>query len=308
MRPALPSVVTATAAALVTLAFPATAAAAEAINGPIHFGSSSVINPDGTDERRIPERDTHTYYSDFLSFSPDGENTLYVTYETPEPDSMTMLAVDNPEYTAPTTLVTSGELDASYIGNASWSPDGEWIAFRFADSSGSHEMGMIRPDGTDLTVLTVPSHLDSHSVSWLPDSSGIVYTRSPVFAENYLCTITITTDSSDCVDLPGGQEWFFDRAQVSPDGTTVLLTSQIDVDPELGSTYDLMHLNIDGTGMVNLTENETGDQTTDAVWSPDGTAIAFVRSNSLWTMDADGGNDTQLSTSYGNNIAWQPVF
>ncbi|APU15879.1 TolB family protein [Actinoalloteichus fjordicus] len=302
MRRALPAVVTATAATILTLALPATASAAT--NGPIHFGYSSVINPDGTGEGSIPSRGL---YSDFLSFSPDGMNTLYRSQESTEPNAPTTLVIDNAQYTAPRTLVDSAELGVSYVSTSAWSPDGEWIAFRSFATDGSRDIGLIKPDGTDLTMLTVPSHLDIFSVSWLPDSSGVVYTRSPGVGDYELCTTTVATDGTDCVDLPGGQEYFFDHARVSPDGTTVLLTSQTSVDPETGSVYDLVRVDIDGTNLVNLTENEAGNQTTSSAWSPDGTAIAFSRYDGLWTMDADGGNATRLSTANGDNVAWQPV-
>lgn len=63
-----------------------------------------------------------------------------------------------------------------------WSPDGEWIAFsrayRFASGDGTTwppaAISVIRPDGTDLSVLT-GSTVDERSPGWSPNSRRIAY-------------------------------------------------------------------------------------------------------------------------------------
>jgi Tol biopolymer transport system component len=58
----------------------------------------------------------------------------------------------------------------------------------------------------------------------------------------------------------------------------------------------------DGTGRVNLTRNPAADS--DAVWSPDGTRIAFERDTSVAVMDAHG--SSQLVLGGGSEPAWAP--
>jgi TolB protein len=58
--------------------------------------------------------------------------------------------------------------------------------------------------------------------------------------------------------------------------------------------YDIFVVNIDGTGLANLTEGSFSS--TAPVWSPDGTRIAFTRSGKLWVMNADGSGAVQVST------------
>ena len=69
-------------------------------------------------------------------------------------------------------------------------------------------------------------------------------------------------------------------ADVSPDGSQIVYTScEFMLDkPEYGRTtegYELVMINIDGTGKTRLTNNRYLDHY--RVWSPDGTYIAFVR-------------------------------
>src|ERR1043166_2423681 len=45
--------------------------------------------------------------------------------------------------------LTSGALDY----NPAWSPDGQWIVFT-SERQGSADLYRVRPDGTDLTLLT----------------------------------------------------------------------------------------------------------------------------------------------------------
>ncbi|MEA2357770.1 MAG: hypothetical protein QOI62_1030 [Solirubrobacteraceae bacterium] len=67
---------------------------------------------------------------------------------------------------------------------------------------------------------------------------------------------------------------------------------------------DIFVVNIDGSGLTNLTHDPEG-QETDAAWSPDGTRIAFTRTGCtegtneggvcIYVMNADGSNKTLVS-------------
>jgi Tol biopolymer transport system component len=58
----------------------------------------------------------------------------------------------------------------------------------------------------------------------------------------------------------------------------------------------------DGGGRVNLTRNPAADL--EAVWSPDGTSVAFTRDGSVAVMAADGSG--QLMLGAGTEPAWSP--
>lgn len=76
------------------------------------------------------------------------------------------------------------------------------------------------------------------------------------------------------------------------------------------SNGDLYRIQIDGTGLQQLTVNPAQDQ--DAAWSPDGSRIAFASNRSgafqIYVMDTAGGNITQLTTAYASakEPSWSP--
>ncbi|MCL2039802.1 MAG: PDZ domain-containing protein [Bacteroidetes bacterium] len=61
--------------------------------------------------------------------------------------------------------------------NATWSPDGEWIAY-ISDKSGTEEVWLMRPDGSSKTQLTKAKHIDSgayrYELLWSPDSKYLL--------------------------------------------------------------------------------------------------------------------------------------
>ena len=76
------------------------------------------------------------------------------------------------------------------------------------------------------------------------------------------------------------------------------------------SGYPLIYtMNADGTGAQRLTFNSVGDSDSSPDWSYDGTKIAFIRNSHVWSMSADGTNQTQLTTGSGMadfHPSWAP--
>jgi Tol biopolymer transport system component len=73
------------------------------------------------------------------------------------------------------------------------------------------------------------------------------------------------------------------------------------------SRYDIFVVNVDGTGLANLTADTPIASSSNPVWSPDGTRIAFYRMGKLWIMNADGSGAAQLSTLTPIDfVVWSP--
>jgi Tol biopolymer transport system component len=98
------------------------------------------------------------------------------------------------------------------------------------------------------------------------------------------------------------------RADVGPNGK-IAYASYEDGD------YDIYTMNPDGTEVINLTDAFGDWDDTDPNWSPDGTRIAFTSFRAgggvadVFVMDADGGNQVQLTFSlgYGDfSPTWSP--
>jgi TolB protein len=73
-----------------------------------------------------------------------------------------------------------------------------------------------------------------------------------------------------------------------------------------GSDFEICVMNADGTGQVQLTNNDIGDFT--CSWSPDGKKIIFHRPEvkgvakfQLWLINSDGTNEVQLTNPPGIN-------
>jgi Tol biopolymer transport system component/uncharacterized protein YjdB len=97
-----------------------------------------------------------------------------------------------------------------------------------------------------------------------------------------------------------------EQPQWSPDGSKILFTADGD-----GKT-DLYTINVDGTGLVNVTAGVTQlSSKLDPAWSPNGSRIAFVgvqgSNYKVWTIGSDGTDARQVTTDAAG-FDTQPTF
>ena len=96
-----------------------------------------------------------------------------------------------------------------------------------------------------------------------------------------------------------------DQPQWSPDGSKILFRGTVDYKSELYT------INVDGTGLVNLTAGLTQlAAKSDPAWSPNGSRITFIgvqgSSHKVWTIRSDGTDPRQVTTDEGFDM--QPTF
>jgi len=102
--------------------------------------------------------------------------------------------------------------------------------------------------------------------------------------------------------LPGVE----DQPEWSPDGRKIVFRYVVD------DRSDLYVINVDGTGLTNLTASLPATMTDrrDPAWSRDGSRIAFIGAvagqHKVWVMDADGANARQVTTDAGFDMT--PTF
>jgi Tol biopolymer transport system component len=112
----------------------------------------------------------------------------------------------------------------------------------------------------------------------------------------------------------------------SPDSKRIVFTSLSRADPYKGDVYVVR---ANGTGLRRLTSTPNVSET-DAVWSPDGSRIAFVRdvtlgppltrypriAQAIWTMGPDGTAQRRIRKPWVHDdqdgraqmrISWQPL-
>lgn len=160
------------------------------------------------------------------------------------------------------------------------------------------EIFTIDPDGTGLTQLTTNTANDSSAV-WSADGEKIAFqtTRDGDF-EIY----TMNADGTQQSNLTRNGA-AFDAAPAfapDPDGGKVAFTSSRTtgegVDNPEGD-LEVFTVNLDGTGLTQLTKNAENDFDSD--FSPDGERIAFLSDRDgnveVYSMESDGAQQTNLT-------------
>lgn len=124
-----------------------------------------------------------------------------------------------------------------------------------------------------------------------PDGRTLAYLHP---AEDLLHLWLVDRDGSNPRPLLAGTRTVASMAW-SPDGRRLVLESST-----LDETADLLVVNADGTGLVNLTPDPRPAVVYDRepAWSPDGARIAFTSNRGgttrLWVMNADGSGPVQV--------------
>jgi Tol biopolymer transport system component len=141
--------------------------------------------------------------------------------------------------------------------------------------------------------------------SWSPDGKKIVF--SSYDGLNFISS-TDRTDLTKIIDTPN----FEIHPSWAPDGSKVAFISQNVDNPSL---YDLMVVNVDGTGLITLASNLGEiDYFSSFSWSPDGEKITFSNpvneSREIFTINADGTGLKQVTnlSAPSNSPPIQPAW
>lgn len=139
-------------------------------------------------------------------------------------------------------------------------------------------------DGTSAINLTNSPGYDGDGV-YSPDGARIAFATSRVDPHNIEIYI-MNSDGGSQTRLTNQTGNDFEPA-FSPDGARIVFTSDRDT-AEVGDpfAYELYAMDSDGSNITRLTSNTARDS--GAVFSPDGTRIAFNRESGIWIMNSDG--------------------
>jgi Tol biopolymer transport system component len=143
--------------------------------------SISIMNADGSGQRRVP----HTDGGEYPSWSPDGTRIAFLR-TTPGEHLTYIVDVDG-----------SRVVDLSRLGDCwqvDWSPDGRSILFashRDQDEPGYTDIYVMRPDGSGVKRLT---HNRGYTPAWSPDGTHIVFSAGGLFV--------MRADGSGITSLP----------------------------------------------------------------------------------------------------------
>lgn len=234
----------------------------------------------------------------FVSYRDDSINEVYVM----NTDGSNQLRVSSHSGNAWT------EMDLDPV----WSPDASKIVFT-SWRDGLNELFIVNSDGTGearLTSLATATAWNDEA-SWSPDGSKIAFTS---YRTGGTQIYTMNADGSNQTRITKatqpylGQGLTFYYANWSPDGSQITAethwSSSSPVDA--GGIYSFTSGSINGGNQLTYSADDHN-----AMWSPDGTQLAFYRSNSSAnTTGADiyvassGVADTKLAE--GINPIWSP--
>lgn len=233
-------------------------------------------------------------------WSPDGSRLAFEKYVETGAKSNSIWTVGANGGGAVELITVQGS--GAFVDSPAWSPDGARIAFNRATDNAYGIWVMPSAGGSASSITSDGSH-----PQWSPDGTKIAYEREN---ENFAANIRVVrpTGSGDVALTSNRTELEARRPRWSPDGTKILYTQYAERsggDELFGS---IMVMNADGSGRTTLVKgNVKGNATSadDAVWSPDGTKIAYDRtsvyggssaSQGIWTMNADGSGKHRLSS------------
>ncbi len=173
-----------------------------------------------------------------------------------------------------------------YERSPALSPDGRWIAFARASSSGDGALWLMRRDGrAQRRLANLQVLFGDNPIAWSPDGSKLVFSAGGP-------SIGLWVVSVDGRGLNRLTDFDADTPVWSPDGTRIAFAGSADAP----STH-VGVVAADGTGLRWLTRTRNFDR--QPAWSPDGRRIVFVGKDSyaenLFVIGADGAGERRLT-------------
>jgi Tol biopolymer transport system component len=276
------------------------------------------VRPNGSGEQQLTF-DAPNHASIISDWSPDGSRIVFDSdrFSNNVDDFVDIFTMNANGSGCCVQLTTH----AGFNGEPEYSRDGNTIVFESDRGLGSAGEGiylMNASDGTIVRRITVtPAGFFDTFPHFSPAGNQLVFTRG-----NF-CRPNRGTGAGGCLaavfllNLDGSGRtritpWGHDTAVTdwSPDGSKLVLQSRFDT--ILGSKTDVLVVNVDGSNLVDLTNNPPLTTvpcsiSKRATFSPDGTKLVFGHTDctghpTLWIMNANGSGKRDTGIPLGT---WQ---
>ena len=274
-------------------------------------GSIYTVAPDGTRERQVTSSPPG-FTDRFPDFGPHSE---FIAFQRCSDFGCQVMTVngDGTDLRALTTMCEPGQFPPVCTDNAypAISPNGKRIAFQRISGNIDPETGapehvaiwFMQSNGQAPRAVTHPTtHVyEDDEPQWTPDGKRIVFSRFDLVNERG-AIFTVRSNGHDLRQITPWELDAGDGPDISPDGTRVLFRFP---EHQGFEGTNLATMNLDGTGLLQLTTTAPGERMLSASYSPDGARITFARDGiaglpDVWTMKTDG-SDVQHVT---DNPLW----
>jgi|GEM_PF-2956898 len=192
------------------------------------------------------------------------------------------------------TNITAGWL--TWDNGWAWTPDGSQITYA-TDRNGNWDIYTMYLDGTDGQRLTDDPAQDGWP-SWTPDGKQVVFASDRTGDWEIFIMNADGSNVRQLTDRPGTTDLF---PEVSPDGTMIVFTSQV----ESVNEGDIYVIPIEGGEPTRLTS--TAALNNMPSWCPSGEQIVFTSdregNENIYIMNADGSGQTRLTDDPGEDTS-----
>ena len=178
------------------------------------------------------------------------------------------------------TQLTSNTSDMDPI----WKPDGNKIIFSRDLDFMLRDIFQIDLDGNNEINLTNNQGYDE-DMKISGDGERIVFFSWGDYPKDIYI---MNSDGSGRTNLTNDETWDGDP-DISLDGQKIAWTSR------RTGINEIFIMNSDGSNQIQLTNNLNGTESSDPIFSPDGTQIIFINNNDIYYINSEGGDATNLT-------------
>jgi Tol biopolymer transport system component len=255
-----------------------------------------VVNPDGTGQRLV-QAPTET--GECPHWSPDGARIA--TCGDPSGGSSRIINPDDGTYR----IVPSPDPANLFLPCPLWSRDGTRLAcegFGQTDPSLNGIYTIRSSDGGGVVRVTSTPDGDDLPGDSSPDGNRMVFQRTTLDA-----LFVVNTNGTGLKQITPADFLLTSSDVWSPQGNEIVFSRH--VTPDVRSSIWVVHA--DGTGLHEINvqpasacgaakADPNAEGCFQPTWSPDGTKIAFGRSDEIYTVNADGTGLTQVTDAPGS--------